>query len=120
MNKKLLLFFLCASFFLLLQACSSRKVTSDVSLPPDISAQLPVEQQIATFIGNAYEGASETFMNTRYGTATVTVGRSYHSALNMPCKEAWIQGSQRSRVAACQDSKKGWILAPDILGDGAL
>ena len=101
-------------------ACSTKRAVQEEDGSFASQTQRSVEAQIAEFIGTGYEGASETFTNTRYGTATVTIGRAYHSALDIPCREASIQGSQRTRAAACQDKNKGWILAPDILGDGAL
>ncbi|MCR5814461.1 MAG: hypothetical protein K6G15_08235 [Desulfovibrio sp.] len=106
----------------LLSGCAVKTQTEEQTLSDQAGSGglLPVEQAMATFIGTGFEGASQTFTGTRYGTATVTIGRSYHSALDLPCREAYVQGSQRTRVAACKDQKAGWILAPDILGDGAL
>ncbi|MBR3664016.1 MAG: hypothetical protein IKN64_05095 [Desulfovibrio sp.] len=106
----------------LLSACApkSHHAGQNNTSQIELRQNLPVEQAMATFIGTGFEGASQTFTGTRYGTATVTIGRSYHSALDLPCREAYVQGSQRTRVAACQDANSGWVLAPDILGDGAL
>lgn len=108
--------------FAFLAACAPKSQLADQTLADQTgpSQSLPVERAMATFIGTGFEGASQTFTGTRYGTATVTIGRSYHSALDLPCREAYVQGSQRTRVAACRDHKLGWVLAPDILGDGAL
>ncbi|MCR4667429.1 MAG: hypothetical protein K5657_09100 [Desulfovibrio sp.] len=112
-------FLFVLTLLVLTQGCAAKRETTAMSHETQLEQQ-PLDSQIADFIGNNYEGATQTFMNTQYGTATVTVGRSYYSALDMPCKEAYLQGSRRTRVAACHDSKKGWVLAPDILGDGAL
>lgn len=102
-------------------ACTKRQTLQEQDLAPEVPiTQSSVEAQMASFIGTAPEGTSQTFSNTRYGTATVTIGRSYHSALDIPCREAYIRGASRTKTAACQDKKQGWILAPDIMGDGAL
>ncbi|MBQ7738733.1 MAG: hypothetical protein IJT59_03660 [Desulfovibrionaceae bacterium] len=85
----------------------------------EVARVLSPDDQMAEFIGNAREGASRTFMDTSYGTATVTAGRAYQSALNIPCREAYVQGSLRTGIAACKDEERGWILAPEIFGDGA-
>ncbi|MBR4604847.1 MAG: hypothetical protein IKO41_01270 [Lachnospiraceae bacterium] len=115
-------FFTVFFFLTFLSACASKYQISNQPVFPQTGAGylLPAEQSMATFIGTGLEGDSQTFSGTHYGTATVTIGRSYHSALNLPCREAYVQGSQRTRIAACKDQKVGWILAPDILGNGAL
>ncbi|MBQ7456204.1 MAG: hypothetical protein IJS54_01130 [Desulfovibrio sp.] len=104
--------------FLCLGACAHKP--KEHVVPQESIVQTPLESQIAQFIGQAPEGASQHFSGTHYGTGLVTVGGSYYSALNMECREARIQGSSRSRIAACKDPEKGWILAPDITGDGSL
>ena len=101
-------------------ACSTAHKTPNLPTAPETRIVLSPDDQMAEFIGNAVEGSTRTFTDTRYGTATVTAGRGYHSALNIPCREAYVQGNVRTRVSACKDEQRGWILAPEILGDGAL
>lgn len=113
--------FVLFSLFLLLLSCAKSATQTGGTLAEDSAqkAQTPLESTIANFIGSSPQGSSETFVGTNYGTVTVVVGESYHSALNMECREAQVRGSSRTRIAACKDPKAGWVLAPDIVGDGA-
>ena len=101
-------------------ACTAHKTTNVPTSDVETKRVLSPDDQMAEFIGNAHEGATRTFVATHYGDVTVTAGRAYHSALNIPCREAYVQGGIRTRVSACKDKERGWILAPEILGDGAL
>ncbi|MBQ9536235.1 MAG: hypothetical protein IJU79_00425 [Desulfovibrionaceae bacterium] len=113
--------FILVLLLICISACTAKHKVADLpSTTNEYNPYQAADAQLAKFIGTSLEGATQTFSGTRYGTGTVTVGRSYHSALNIECREAYIQGSFRSRVAACKDAQQGWILAPEILGEGAL
>lgn len=106
---------LVVCFLLLTSACAKApKEDAASQLPASQISQLPEDAALASFIGNGYEGAAQSFMSTRYGSVSVVIGKSYHSAMNVLCKEAYVQGGTRSRIAACQDKERGWFLAPDI------
>ena len=110
-----------AILLLCTSACTSTPKVKDL---PDTSSEatpmLAPDTLLAQFVGNAHEGATQTFTGTRFGNATVTAGRSYHSALNIPCREAYVHGTFRTKISVCKDEKYGWTLAPEILGEGAL
>ncbi|MBQ7606854.1 MAG: hypothetical protein IJU76_02605 [Desulfovibrionaceae bacterium] len=110
-----LLVFLCTLFLV-----SCAKKAAEPQVEASVAKRDTLELRIAEFLGNAAEGAAATFHGSRFGSLTVVAGAGYLSALGIPCREGRMQGGSRTKIAACQDPKQGWVLAPDILGDGAL
>ncbi len=118
MSKKA--FFLLLLLSLSLVSCAGRSVgTAKKNVEPAPRAST-LDMRMAEFLGSATEGAAATFHGTQFGSTTVVAGAGYLSALGIQCREGRVQGGSRSRIVACHDPVHGWILAPDILGDGAL
>ncbi len=117
MSKKAILLF----FFVVLSlaSCAGRTTVTPQKNEKPESHMSALDARIAEFLGTAPEGAAATFHGTQFGSVTVVAGAGYMSALGIPCREGRAQGGARSTLAACHDPGRGWILAPDIQGDGA-
>lgn len=113
MSKNMILFSLLA--LLLVGGCTARPTQTTGDNP----ALQPVEQAdgVALFVGGNHEGVSASLSDTS-GPVTVTVGKSYISALGTPCKRAQLRGASGvTRSAFCEQGGV-WRKVPDIFASG--
>ena len=117
-----IIMFLSCILAMALVACTPRQHKVVEVMPSPVSLESnPEDARLAEFLGNAFEGDTQVFSDTKLGgSMSVTAGRPYVSALNENCREGIANGRTRRRVAACSNKDGLWYLAPDIFDDGAI
>ena len=113
LNRKNMKYALLLMLVVACAACTPRQGSlpaADLSAAPAATGDA-----LAVFAGANAEGATATLPHPGTGAPVqVRVGKSYMSALNMPCKQIYVrQDFADELLAVCQQGRE-WVMAPAI------